>query len=31
MDNAIWPILGIMLIIGVSYVLSDFEEKNKKK
>jgi len=31
MNNPIWPILGVMLIVGISYLLSEIEERNRKK
>jgi hypothetical protein len=31
MNNSIWPIIGVMLIVGISYLLSDLEERNRKK
>jgi hypothetical protein len=31
MNNPIWPILGVMLIVGISYLLSELEERNRKK
>jgi hypothetical protein len=31
MNNPIWPIIGVMLIVGISYLLSDLEERNRKK
>jgi len=31
MNNPICPIIGVMLIVGISYLLSDLEERNRKK
>jgi len=31
MNNPIWPIIGVMLIVGISYLLSELEERNRKK
>lgn len=30
MENPIWPILGVALIIGIAYLLSEIEERNRK-
>ena len=30
MNNAIWPILGVALIIGIAYLLTEIEERNSK-
>jgi len=30
MNNPIWPFLGVLLIIGISYLFSEIEEKNNK-
>ena len=31
MNNPIWPVIGVMLIVGISYLLSELEERNRKK
>jgi hypothetical protein len=30
MNHPIFPILGVMLIVGIAYMLSDLEERNRK-
>lgn len=30
MENSMWPILGVVLIIGFAYLLSEIEERNYK-
>jgi hypothetical protein len=31
MEQFIWGVLGVMLIVGISYWFSEIEEKNRKK
>ncbi len=31
MEQFIWGVLGVMLLIGVAYVFSEIEEKSKEK
>lgn len=30
MEQFIWGVLGVMLLVGVAYVFSEIEEKTKK-
>jgi hypothetical protein len=30
MENPVWPILGVVLIVGLAYLLSEIEERNSK-
>jgi hypothetical protein len=31
MEQFIWGVLGVMLVVGISYLLSEWEDKQKKK
>ena len=31
MKQFIWGVLGVMLVVGISYLLSEWEDKQKKK
>lgn len=31
MEQFIWGVLGVMLLVGVAYIFSEIEEKQKKK
>jgi hypothetical protein len=31
MEQFIWGVLGVMLVIGVAYMFSEIEEKHTKK
>jgi hypothetical protein len=31
MEQFIWGVLGVMLVVGVAYVFSEIEERNIKK
>jgi len=30
MNHPIFPILGVILIVGIAYILSNLEERNRK-
>jgi len=31
MEQFIWGVIGVMLVVGISYLLSEWEDKQKKK
>jgi hypothetical protein len=31
MEQFIWGVIGVMLVIGISYLFSEWEDKQKKK
>ena len=31
MEQFIWGVLGVMLVVGISYLLSEWKDKQKKK
>lgn len=31
MEQFIWGVLGVILVVGISYLLSEWEDKQKKK